>query len=75
MGSKVNKNEEDPQLQELREENRLLKSILDVIPYSIYAKDLAGRYLVANQAKAKFHGLEKEEIIGKHWTIAIRPFC
>ena len=65
MDTDAGKNEKDRELCELRDEIRLLKMILDTLPQSIIAKDLEGRYLVANQAMANFLGMKKDEIPAK----------
>ena len=62
MDSDASNNEKDLELLQLRDRNRLLNMILDAVPYSIFAKDLEGRYLVANQAMANYFGMEKDEI-------------
>jgi two-component system sensor histidine kinase/response regulator len=47
-------------------ERNLLRTVVDTIPDSIFAKDSEGRYLLANKAFAKLHGLESpEQLLGK----------
>jgi PAS domain S-box-containing protein len=47
-------------------ERNLLRTVVDNIPDSIFAKDSEGRYLLANKAFAKLHGLESPEpLLGK----------
>src|SRR5882762_853737 len=47
-------------------ERNLLRTVVDNIPDSIFAKDSEGRYLLANKAFAKLHGLEtSEQLLGK----------
>ncbi len=41
------------------------QAILSVLPGHIYWKDREGRYLGCNQLQAEFHGLTRENIIGK----------
>jgi PAS domain S-box-containing protein len=51
--------------QELAQHRALLQSILDNTPTTITVKDLAGRYVLANDAMAVLHGVGPDEIIGK----------
>jgi two-component system sensor histidine kinase/response regulator len=52
--------------QELAFERNLLRTVVDNIPDSIFAKDSEGRYLLVNKAFAKLHGLESpEQLLGK----------
>jgi two-component system sensor histidine kinase/response regulator len=52
--------------QELAFERNLLRTVVDTIPDSIFAKDSEGRYLLVNKAFAKLHGLESpEQLLGK----------
>src|SRR6266853_1058614 len=52
--------------QELAFERNLLRTVVDNIPDSIFAKDSGGRYLLVNKAFAKLHGLESpEQLLGK----------
>jgi two-component system, sensor histidine kinase and response regulator len=47
-------------------ERNLMRTVIDNIPDSIFVKDSAGRYLLANKAFAKLHGLESPEpLLGK----------
>src|SRR3979490_2510244 len=47
-------------------ERNLLRTVVDNIPDSILVKDSEGRYLLANKALAKLHGLESPEpLLGK----------
>jgi two-component system sensor histidine kinase/response regulator len=47
-------------------ERNLLRTVVDNIPDSILVKDSEGRYLLANKAFAKLHGLESpEQVLGK----------
>ena len=50
---------------ELRENQALLRNVIDRIPQGLYVKDLDGRYLLANQFLADFHGLETEQVLGR----------
>jgi len=50
----------------LTEERRLLRTIIDNIPISIYAKDLQYKKTLANKSELKHLGLESEqEVLGK----------
>jgi len=50
----------------LNEEHRLLRTIVDNIPISIYAKDLQYKKTLANKSELKHLGMESEsEILGK----------
>jgi len=47
-------------------ERNLMRTVIDNIPDSIFAKDFAGRYLLTNNAFAKLHGFEStESLLGK----------
>lgn len=46
----------------------LLKAVADGTPDAVYVKDLAGRYLLFNEAAARFVGRRKEEVIGRDDT-------
>jgi two-component system sensor histidine kinase/response regulator len=47
-------------------ERNLMRTVIDNIPDSIFAKDSAGRYLLTNNAFAKLHGFESpESLLGK----------
>ena len=44
----------------------LLKAVIDQLPERVYAKDMHGRFLMANDAVARDHGLERsEDIVGR----------
>jgi PAS domain S-box-containing protein len=49
----------------LRESQQLLQSMLDALPDLFWLKDADGRYQVVNRAFCQFHGLLREQIIGK----------
>jgi PAS domain S-box-containing protein len=42
-----------------------LRQIIDLVPAYIFAKDIDGRYLLANKADADLFGVHPEEIVGK----------
>jgi len=48
-------------------ERNVLRTVTDNIPDSIFAKDTDGRYLLANKAFAKLHGMQStDELLGKN---------
>ena len=50
----------------LQNERLLLRTVIENIPYTIYAKDLAGRKTLANKAETDFLGVNSEfEVLGK----------
>jgi len=51
--------------EEVLSQRAFLTRIIDINPSLIFVKDWEGRYLLVNKAKADFHGLPREEIIGK----------
>ena len=44
----------------------ILQAVIEATPDAIFVKDLEGRYVVVNQAAARFLGRSPAEIIGKH---------
>ena len=44
----------------------ILLAVIDATPDAIFVKDLAGRYVLVNQAAARFVGRTPAEVIGKH---------
>lgn len=65
MSSKTIYIRPEEQIRLLTQENMLLNSIIQGISDSIYAKDLAGRYISINEAGAAFFGKQIADIIGK----------
>jgi two-component system, sensor histidine kinase and response regulator len=47
-------------------ERALLRTVIDNIPDFIYAKDVSGRFLVANTAVARNLGMTPDQLLGKH---------
>jgi two-component system, sensor histidine kinase and response regulator len=47
-------------------ERALLRTVIDNVPDFIYAKDVDGRFLVANIAVARNLGMTPEQLLGKH---------
>jgi len=47
-------------------ERNVLRTVTDNIPDSIFAKDIEGRYMLANKAFAKLHGVKSpDDLLGK----------
>lgn len=51
---------------ELALSEQRLRQIIDLVPHMIFAKDLDGRYILANKACAESLGTTVEELIGRH---------
>jgi PAS domain S-box-containing protein len=49
----------------LREKDRLLREVIDLVPHFIFAKDRESRFLFANRAAAAAAGLTPDEIVGR----------
>ncbi|HWI81533.1 PAS domain S-box protein [Ramlibacter sp.] len=49
----------------LRESERRLRDLIDLVPHAIYAKDREGRYLLANRAVADLLGTRPEDMLGR----------
>lgn len=49
----------------LDQQRKFLRTVIDLNPNYIYAKDEDGRYSLVNLSYAKLNGLKKEEMIGK----------
>jgi PAS domain S-box-containing protein len=47
-------------------ERALLRTVIDNVPDFIYAKDVNGRFLVANVAVARNLGMTPDQLLGKH---------
>lgn len=52
-------------LREASDQRNFLNSVVNYSPSVIYAKDLEGRYLLANSEYERIFGLSREQIIGK----------
>ena len=52
----------------LRDSEAWLRHVLDSVPYMIFAKDIQGRYVMANQAAAEPHGLSPQALLGRPYT-------
>ena len=44
----------------------ILQAVIDATPDAIFVKDLDGRYVLVNQAAARFVGRQPAELVGKH---------
>ena len=42
-----------------------LRQVIDLVPHFIFAKDLDGRFILANQASAEVYGTTVQELIGR----------
>lgn len=51
--------------EDLRENEELLRLVIDMTPNAIYVKDKEGKYLVANRLCAEWYGTTPKEMIGK----------
>jgi diguanylate cyclase (GGDEF)-like protein/PAS domain S-box-containing protein len=52
----------------LRESERQLRQIIDLVPHFIFAKDEEGRFLIANQAVADAYGTTVANLLGQRDT-------
>jgi PAS domain S-box-containing protein len=52
--------------EELRGSRRLLETVIDALPMSVFAKDLDSNYIMLNKRMAEFFGLPKEELLRRH---------
>src|ERR1700682_6218260 len=44
----------------------ILQAVIEATPDAIFVKDLDGRYVLVNEAAARFLGKSPAEIVGKH---------
>jgi PAS domain S-box-containing protein len=51
--------------QELRRSRARLRQIIDLVPHMIFARDLGGRFLLANRSTAEMYGTTAKELVGK----------
>jgi PAS domain S-box-containing protein/putative nucleotidyltransferase with HDIG domain len=51
--------------QELDQQTRFLRQVLDTNPNLIFARDRNGKYTLINEAAARFEGLSVDDILGK----------
>jgi PAS domain S-box-containing protein len=52
--------------EELRGNRRLLETVIDAIPMSIFAKDLDSNYIMLNRQMAEYFGVQKEQLMRRH---------
>ncbi|HEY9625996.1 MAG TPA: PAS domain S-box protein [Coleofasciculaceae cyanobacterium] len=50
---------------ELEAQRAFFRQVIDVIPSSVFVKDIEGRFLIANQAISEIYGHPVDEIVGK----------
>jgi PAS domain S-box-containing protein len=50
---------------ELQAQKDFLRQVIDLVPSSIFVKDLEGCILIANQAKADYHGTTVDAMLGR----------
>ncbi|MBV9111146.1 MAG: PAS domain S-box protein, partial [Gemmatimonadetes bacterium] len=52
-------------VEQLRDREALLRSVLEGIPDPVFVKDLEGRYVLANEAACRAMGRPREEVLGR----------
>ncbi|WP_088889251.1 PAS domain-containing protein [Leptolyngbya ohadii] len=50
----------------LRQQQELLRTVLDTDPNMIFVKDWDGQYLLANKAAAQFYNMTVDELVGRY---------
>lgn len=66
IGQPPSESRAEARLDQLQDELHLLRTLVDLVPDFIYAKDTAGCYLLANMTEAKWLGVESPQaLIGK----------
>ena len=53
-------------MQPIQNASDILLAVIDATPDAIFVKDLEGRYVLVNQAAARFVGRTPEQVIGRH---------
>jgi PAS domain S-box-containing protein len=53
-------------MQPIRNASDILLAVIDATPDAIFVKDLEGKYVLVNQAAAKFVGRTPAQVIGRH---------
>ncbi len=51
---------------QLREEKKLLRTLIDNLPLNVFIKDLDSNKVLVNKAELDYVGLEEEDVIGKN---------
>jgi PAS domain S-box-containing protein len=59
--------------QELRESEKRLLDLFENSPDAIFVEDMNGNVVAANTAACQLHGLERENLIGKHFNELVPP--
>jgi PAS domain S-box-containing protein len=60
--------------EEIRQRERMLRRLMDIVPSMIFVKNAEGRFLMVNQAVADFYGKTVEQIVGRlHATLHPDP--
>ena len=59
--------------QALRENELMLRQIIDVVPHGIFAKDREGRFILANRAVAEVYGTTVEDLVAGPNGVARKP--
>jgi PAS domain S-box-containing protein len=53
-------------MQPIQNASDILLAVIDATPDAIFVKDLEGRYVLVNQAAARFVGRTPEQVVGRH---------
>lgn len=56
----------------LKQQQEVLRIVIDMVPNMIFVKDWEGRYLLANQATADFYNMAVDDLLGKR-DIDVHP--
>ena len=51
--------------QALRDSEKRLRKVIDLVPHQIFLKDRSGRFLVVNEAVANLYGTTVDQLVGK----------
>jgi len=52
--------------EELRRSRRLLETVIDALPTSVFVKDVDSNYIMLNQRMAEFFGQSKQALLNRH---------
>jgi PAS domain S-box-containing protein len=52
--------------EDLRESERFLRTVIDLVPHLIFVKDRESRYLLVNRACAEAYGTTSAQMVGRH---------
>ena len=50
----------------LRKSERILRHVLDAVPHHIHAKDMQGRFIMANKAVSESYNMTPDEFVGQY---------